>query len=136
MTGTRTTSVTVDQFIPAPPQKVWRGLTDPELHARWWAPGDIAPVVGHRFHLQMPRYGAIACEVLEVVPPERFVYTFNGTWTLTWQLVAEGSGTRLLLEHSGFDLDDPRDREALDRMGPGWRDVVVPRLAELAAALD
>jgi uncharacterized protein YndB with AHSA1/START domain len=135
MTATRTTSVTVDQFVAAPPEKVWRGLTEPELHARWWAPGDVAPVVGHRFHLQMPRWGAIPCEVLEVVPHERFVYTFNGTWTLTWRLVAEGAGTRLLLEHSGFDLDDPRDRFALDNMGPGWRDTVLPRLAELAPSL-
>ena len=95
MTSTRTTSVTVDQFVAAPPAKVWRGLTEPELHARWWAPGDIAPVVGHRFHLQMPKWGPIACEVLEVVEDERFVYTFNESWTLTWTLVAEGTGTRL-----------------------------------------
>jgi uncharacterized protein YndB with AHSA1/START domain len=130
-TGTR--SITVDQFVAAPPEKVWRGLTEPELHAKWWAPGDIAPVVGHRFTLRMPApWGERACEVLEVVPLERFVYTFNGTWTLTWTLVAEGSGTRLLLEHSGFDMDDPQDRHALETMGRGWRSLVVPRLAELA----
>jgi uncharacterized protein YndB with AHSA1/START domain len=135
MTSTSTRSVTIDQFVAAPPEKVWRGLTDPEMHAKWWAPGDIAPVVGHRFHLQMPHFGAIPCEVLEVVANERFVYTFNETWTLTWTLVAEGTGTRLLLEHSGFDLDNPRDREAFDRMPPGWRDVVLPRLAALAPTL-
>jgi len=135
MTSTSTRSVTIDQFVAAPPEKVWRGLTDPELHAKWWAPGDIAPVVGHRFHLQMPHFGAVLCEVLEVVANERFVYTFNETWTLTWTLVAEGTGTRLLLEHSGFDLDNPRDREAFGRMPPGWRDVVLPRLAALAPTL-
>jgi uncharacterized protein YndB with AHSA1/START domain len=130
-TGTR--SITVDQFVAAPPEKVWRGLTEPELHARWWAPGDIAPVVGHRFTLVMPPpWGERPCEVLEVEPFERFVYTFNGTWTLTWTLVPEGSGTRLLLEHSGFDMDDPQDRHALETMGRGWRTLVVPRLAELA----
>ncbi|MEO3867882.1 SRPBCC domain-containing protein [Nonomuraea sp. B12E4] len=131
---TRATALTVDQFIPAPPAKVWRSLTEPELLARWWAPGDIRAVVGHRFHLQMPGWGAVPCEVLEVEPHERLVYTFNGTWTLTWRLVAEGKGTRLLLEHSGFDLDDKRDRAAFDRMGRGWRSTVLPRLAGLAAA--
>jgi uncharacterized protein YndB with AHSA1/START domain len=130
---TGTSSITVDQFVAAPPEKVWRGLTEPKLHARWWAPGDIAPVVGHRFHLSMPNpWGEIACEVLEVVPHERFVYTFTDTWTLTWTLVAEGTGTRLLLEHSGFDPDNPQDRFAIENMGPGWRDKLLPKLARLA----
>ena len=71
--------------------------------------------------------------MLEVVEPERLVYTFGTTWTLTWRLVPEGTGTRLLLEHTGFDLQQKRERDALDRMGPGWREVVLPRLAEVAA---
>lgn len=136
MTDTRTTAISVDQFVAAPPAKVWRALTEPELHARWWAPGDIAAVVGHRFHLEMPGWGSIPCEVTEVEPHERFVYVFNGDWTLTWRLVAEGTGTRLLLEHAGFDLDDRRSRDAFERMGPGWRDEVLPRLARLATELD
>jgi uncharacterized protein YndB with AHSA1/START domain len=123
-------TITVDQFVAAPPSAVWRALTDPETHARWWAPGDVRAEVGHEFHLQMPGFGAVACRVLEAVEPERFVYTFDGGWTLIWTLAAEGRGTRLLLEHAGFDLDDQRQRDACDRMGPGWRDVVLPRLAE------
>jgi uncharacterized protein YndB with AHSA1/START domain len=129
MTGTAT--ITVDQFIAAPPAKVWHGLTDPDMHARWWAAGDIAPVVGHRFHLDMGAWGSVPCEVVEVEPERLFVYTFNDDWRLTWRLVPEGTGTRLLLEHSGFDLDDKRSRDAFDRMGPGWRDEVVPRLVHL-----
>lgn len=125
--------IEVDQFIAAPPSKVWRSLTEPELTARWWAPGNIAAIVGHRFHLQMPGFGDVPCAVLEVEPESKFVYTFNETWTLTWRLVAEGNGTRLLLEHSGFDLDDKRERNAFDRMGPGWRDQVLPRMAEVVA---
>ena len=129
-----TDSIALDQFVAAPPERVWRTLTEPELVARWWAPGDVAPVVGHRFHLQMPVYGSVPCEVTEAEPPRLFTYTFNGTWTLRWELVAEGRGTRLLLRHSGFDLSDPRDRQAFERMGPGWRDVVLPRLAEVVEA--
>lgn len=128
-------TISVDQFVAAPPAKVWRALTEPELHGQWWAPGDIAAAVGHRFHLQMPGFGAIPCEVTEVRPHELFVYTFNGNWTLTWRLIAEGTGTRVLLEHSGFDLNNHRDRDAFRRMGPGWRDDVLPRLAKLTAEL-
>ena len=39
----------------------------------------------------------------------------------------------MFLEHSGFDLTDKRMAEAFDRMGAGWRDVVLPRLAASAA---
>lgn len=132
---TGTPTISVDQYVAAPPAKVWRALTEPELLARWWAPGDIVPTVGHRFHLQMPGWGAVPCEVLEAEPPSRLTYTFNGTWTLAWRLEAEGSGTRLFLDHSGFDLDDSRDRNAFERMGPGWRDQVIPGLAALVEEL-
>jgi uncharacterized protein YndB with AHSA1/START domain len=95
--GARTGSIEVDQFVDAEPARVWQTITDPQLLARWWAPGDIAPRVGHRFSLDVPGWGAVPCEVLEVVEHERLVHTFNGTWTLTWRLVPEGRGTRLLL---------------------------------------
>jgi uncharacterized protein YndB with AHSA1/START domain len=128
---TQPATIEVDQFIAAPPAKVWRALTDPRQHAKWWAPGDIAAVVGHRFHLRMPGYGDVPCEVLEVEPESRFVYTFHGKWTIAWRLVAEGAGTRLFLEQSGLDLDDPEGRKAFDRMGSGWRTHVLPRLERL-----
>ena len=135
MTDRTTTKISVDQFIAAPPAKVWRALTEPELLARWWAAGDIAATVGHRFHLDMPGWGAVPCEVVEVQPERRFVYTFTENWTLVWRLVPEGAGTRLFLEHSGFDLDDKRSRDAFERMGPGWRDTVLPRLAGAVAEI-
>jgi uncharacterized protein YndB with AHSA1/START domain len=132
---TTTRTVTVDQFIARPPERVWLALTVPEQLAAWWVPGDIAAVAGHRFVLEMPGWGNVACEVLEVVEPERLVYSF-GDWTLTWRLVAEGTGTRLLLEHAGFDLDDPQHRFAFDHMGPGWRDEILPRLGALVERAD
>lgn len=135
MTATDTTTFSVDQFISAPVEKVWRALTEPDLVAAWWACGDIAPVVGHRFSFAMGQWGQIACEVTVVEPPRRFVYTFDTRWTIDWRLEPEGHGTRLLLEHSGFDQDDPRDRYALENMGPGWRDTVLPRLAQFAPTL-
>ncbi|MFV0526475.1 MAG: SRPBCC domain-containing protein [Acidimicrobiales bacterium] len=125
-----TNTVSVEQYVARPPRQVWSALTDPALVAAWWAPGDIAAAVGHRFTLEMPGWGRVPCEVVEAVEPECLVYTF-ADWTLTWRLVREGSGTRLTLDHSGFDLDNPQHRFAFDNMGPGWRDDVLPRLATL-----
>ncbi len=126
--------ISVDQFIAAPVEAVWKAITEPDLLARWWVPGDVAPTVGHTFTLDMPGWGDVPCEVLEVETPTRLVYSF-ADWTLEWRVVPEGTGTRLLLDHSGFDLDDPRSRAALDRMGPGWRNQILPELARVAATL-
>lgn len=127
-------TVRVEQFVAAPPAKVWRLLTEPELMRLWWAEGQVAAVVGHEFTLDMPGYSKQPCKVLEADPSRRFVYTFTAAWTLAWSLEAEGAGTRVFLEHTGFDLDDKRMAEAFNRMGPGWRDVVLPRPPEAACA--
>jgi len=65
---TETTVITCDQFLTHSPPDVWRALTDPELLARWWAPGDVRPVVGHRFTLDMGKWGQQPCEVTAVEP--------------------------------------------------------------------
>ena len=98
-------------------------LTDPALHAKWWAAGDVRPVVGHAFTLDMGPWGHQRCEVLAVEPERLFSYSFApetlGT-VITWRLEPEGEGTRLTLEHSGFDVSSPMGRMAFEGMGQGW----------------
>lgn len=116
-----------DEFLPHPPARVWKALTDPELHARWWAAGDVKAVAGHRFTLDMGAFGQQPCEVIAVEPERLLSYGFGqGTLdtTVTWRLVPEGHGTRLLLEHTGFDLDTPMGRQAHQGMGQGWPNVL------------
>jgi uncharacterized protein YndB with AHSA1/START domain len=128
-------TIELDQYYAHPPSAVWRALTDPELHARWWAAGDVRAVVGHRFDLDMGPWGKQPCEVLEVEHERTLKYRFaTGTLDtlITWQLIPEGNGTRLKLIHEGFNLDSPIGRKALEGMRPGWPKV----LARLAAVLD
>lgn len=83
----------------------------------------MRPVAGHRFTLDMGPWGHQPCEVLAVEPERLLRYGFApGTLdtTVTWRLEPEGSGTRLFLEHTGFDLDSPLGRRAFDGMGSGW----------------
>lgn len=137
MTTTDPTVIRCDQFIAHSPSAVWRALTDPDLHARWWAAGDVQPVVGHRFTLDMGTWGQQACEVLAVEPERLLRYSFapgSLDTTITWELVPEGNGTRLLLEHAGFDLDSPLGKAALEGMGRGWPDVLQRIEPVLAAA--
>lgn len=127
--------VRCDQFLSHPPERVWQALTDPDLMARWWAAGDIKPVVGHGFTLDMGAWGGQPCTVTEVDPPHLLSYSFaEGSLdsVITWRLEAEGTGTRLFLEHKGFDLDSPLGRQAYHGMGRGWPGI----LARVESALD
>ena len=119
--------IEIEEYIPHPPSRVWAALTTPEGIARWWAPGDVRPVVGHRFTLDMGTWGHQPCEVLEVEPERTLIYTFAPDTlgsTLTWRLRPEGEGTRLTMIHAGFDLDTPMGRTAFEGMGRGWPGVV------------
>lgn len=115
--------IRLTQFILQPPAKVWAALTEPDLHAKWWAAGDIRPVVGHCFTLDMGPWGRQPCEVLVAENEKLLSYSFaTGTLntTITWQLQGEGEGTRLSLEHKGFDLGSPFGKTAFQGMGSGW----------------
>lgn len=115
------------QYIDHPPARVWQALTDPALIAQWWAAGDVRPIVGHRFTLDMGKWGLQPCEVLAVESQRLLSYSFApGTLdtVVTWKLQPERSGTLLSFEHRGFDLDSPLGRQALDGMGAGWPGVI------------
>ncbi|WP_149259324.1 SRPBCC domain-containing protein [Actinomadura sp. K4S16] len=138
MSGERA-SIEVDEFLPHPPAKVWRALTEPELLARWLMPNDFKPVVGHRFTFAakpIPAVGfdgTIECRVLDIEELRLLRISWRGgglDTTVTWRLVAEGRGTRLFVEHAGFDLDDPVNAYAFRGMGGGWRSGIFRALRE------
>lgn len=124
-----------DRFLPHPPAKVWAALTEPDRLARWWAPGDIKPVVGHRFALDMKEWGSQQCEVTEVELERLLAYRFAEgklDTVITWRLEPEGKGTRLFLEHVGFDLDSPLGKLAYQGMSEGWPHVLERLETDLA----
>ena len=132
---TQSAVIRLSQFINHPPAKVWQALTDPRLHEKWWAAGDVKAVVAHRFTLDMGKWGQQTCEVIAVEPDRLLSYSFaSGTLntTITWRLEQEGLGTRLHLEQSGFDLDSPLGKMAFEGMGQGW-----PKILErIGAAIE
>jgi uncharacterized protein YndB with AHSA1/START domain len=120
-------TIRLDHFYKHAPAAVWKALTDPALHAKWWAPGDVKAVVGHKFDLDMGQWGKQACEVIAVEEHRLLRYRFATgklDTILTWQLIPEGDGTRLKLTHEGFDLDSPMGKMAFEGMKPGWANVL------------
>ena len=141
---TELSSIHVDEFLPYPPDQVWLALTDPDKLAVWLMPNDFELTVGHRFTFRTTPVpdaefdGLVSCEVLEIDPRRLLRISWAGGATLrttvTWRLVAEGRGTRLLLDHEGFDLSDPFQVVAHRGMSSGWRSNVLRRISALLDA--
>jgi uncharacterized protein YndB with AHSA1/START domain len=134
-----TQDIVVDEIFPHAPETIWKTLTTGALIARWlMAPTGFEPVSGNRFTFQTKPAGAwdgtIHCQVLEVMPNERFVYDWKSghegnvgygsrlETVVTWTLSRVENGTRLRLVHSGFVT--PRNESAYKTMGEGWKKVV------------
>ncbi len=61
-----TETVKVEQVIKASPARIWARISTPEGIARWRRPGNIAPVIGHQFKMDMGKWGMVPCRVLAV----------------------------------------------------------------------
>jgi uncharacterized protein YndB with AHSA1/START domain len=143
-----TQDIVVDEVFPHAPETIWKTLTNGALMARWlgMTPTGFEPVNGNRFTYQTTPAGAwdglIHCQVLDVVPNERFVYAWKGghegnagygsklDTVVTFTLSKAANGTRLRLVHSGFVL--PTNVTAFTNMSGGWKKVV-QRLDAIAA---
>ena len=136
-------SLRKEVFYSHPPEDVWVALTDPRALAEWLMPNNFEPVVGRvfRFHVDpMPGFSGITeCEVLEVDPPRRLVYT----WTpipktpgaprpkpmrLVWTVESVDGGTRLVLEQSGLEALGLWHRFS---MNVGWNRMLKSLLAKV-----
>ena len=151
MTQANLREIVVDEIFPHAPETIWKTLTSGALMARWlgMAPDGFAPVVGNCFTYRTTPAGAwdgtIRCEVLEVIPNERFVYSWRGgddanvgygsrlDTIVTFTLEPADGGTRLRLVHSGFVL--PRNDSAYRNMSGGWSQVV-PRIGAIIGEQD
>jgi uncharacterized protein YndB with AHSA1/START domain len=134
-----TQDIVVDEIFPHAPEAIWKTLTTGDLIGRWlMEPTGFEPVQGTRFTFRTTPAGAwdgtIRCQVLEVVPNQRLVYSWQGgdesnvgygsqlDTVVTWTLSPVDGGTRLRLVHSGFLV--PKNASALQTMGEGWKKVV------------
>jgi len=100
-----------EAVYPYPPERVWRALTDRGELGQWLMRNNFDPNLGHQFQFHdKPRpgfSGAVNCEVIEVETQRRLAYKWisEGLNTIVRFSLepAPGGGTRLILEHSGFD---------------------------------
>ena len=135
-----TRDIVVEDVFPHAPETIWKTLTTGALMARWlgMTPTGFEAVKGNHFTYRTTPAGqwdgTIRCEVLEVIPNGRLVYSWRGgdeantgygsklDTVVTFTLTKADGGTRLRLVHSGFLL--PKNQTAYDNMSGGWQRVV------------
>ena len=100
--------------------------------ARWLMPNDFAAEVGRRFTFRTKPMGdwdgVVHCEVIELVPHRKLVYSWKGgsrtntkygsslDTVVTWTLAPVAGGTRLRMVHAGSC--SPDNDVAFDAMSP------------------
>jgi uncharacterized protein YndB with AHSA1/START domain len=124
-------------LIAQPREQVWRAITDSATLAEWMFPNDFEPRVGHRFTFRVPGNPkmnfeglTVRCEVLECEPPSEnargqlvFSWSAGGpveNTRVSFRLEPDGDGTRILFEHSGFDVSQPFGQQAFKGAEFGW----------------
>lgn len=97
---------------PHPVSRVWDAIATQRGMSSWLMPTDFEPRQGHRFTLRWKKVpgwrGFVECEVLEIVPQKRLVFSWVGDagqkpTRVTFELQPQGAGTRLVFEHTGFE---------------------------------
>ncbi|MXV13757.1 SRPBCC family protein [Hufsiella ginkgonis] len=136
--------LTIKWALPYPVEEVWHCLTDPEIISQWLMQNDFKAEVGHqfRFHTRpIPKMGfdgIVYCEVKEVVPLQKLVYTWKGgpkpgvielDTLVTWTLKTTADGTEVTLVQAGFQ--GFKNYISSLFMGSGWRKKIRNRFAEL-----
>jgi uncharacterized protein YndB with AHSA1/START domain len=146
-----TNAIQREILIPQPREQVWQAITDSNLLAEWMFPNDFVPRVGHRFNFHVPPNPkanfeglVVRCEVLECEPPGEnadgrlaFSWSAGGpveNTRVSFRLEPDGDGTRVLFEHSGFDVSQPFGEQAVRGAEFGWAKML-KQLTALVAGL-
>jgi uncharacterized protein YndB with AHSA1/START domain len=143
-----TKSIRREIQIPQPPAQVWHAITDRATLAEWMYPNDFEPRVGHRFTFHVPPNPkvnfaglVVHCEVRECEPPQekaggRLAFSWSAgalaDSQVSFHLEPDGDGTRLLFEHSGFDISQSFGEQAFKGAEYGWASMLKQLTAIIA----
>jgi uncharacterized protein YndB with AHSA1/START domain len=131
-------------FFEQSPETIWKYLTTSELMAKWLMKNDFELMPGRKFmfmanpHPDLDFDGKVYCEILEIDPTKKLVYswkcgdglgTMNVDSVVTWILIPKNEGTELILEHSG--LDELKNPMLFQAMNKGWDENVRVKMGNL-----
>ncbi|MEQ9618770.1 MAG: SRPBCC domain-containing protein [Deltaproteobacteria bacterium] len=123
-------------------EKVWDFITDSEKLAKWLMPNDFELKPNKKFTFTCEGHDCgvdtIRCEIREIIPYEKLVYTWNTDQfeietLVTIEIQKLGEKTKVTLIHSGWDKLGPEERIIRDEYDGGWEGFIMD---ELKAALE
>jgi uncharacterized protein YndB with AHSA1/START domain len=148
------TGVRLQRTIAASPDRVYRAWLEPDLLARWMAPGafevtraEVDERVGGRLRIWHAGpegdVGGFEAELLDLVPGELLVFrwgfvgpdrlagpTYDSLLTITLREASDGA-TELTLVHERLDELAAALPEVADNVGRGW-ELALDKLEQLA----
>lgn len=124
-------TLTIQRLLPGPIERVWAYLTESELRGRWLASGSMDLAAGRPFELVWRNDGLsdspsrrpegfaeeqrMPCRIVEVDPPRRLVFTWQGSGDVAFDLQARGEAVMLTVTHARLP-----DRKSLLNVSAGW----------------
>jgi uncharacterized protein YndB with AHSA1/START domain len=126
MSRETTNTVELQVRLDAPPEEVFRFLTEPDRYVMWQGvKAELDPRPGGVYRVWMDAKTVASGEFVEVEPTHRVVFTWGwegnesvppGSTTVELTLEADGDGTALSLRHTGLP-----DGAAAAMHEEGWR---------------
>ena len=136
----------VEQTYNAPPEKVWRAITNSEEMKQWYFNiPDFVPEIGFEFNFvggpDESRQYKHLCKIVEVVKGKKLAYSwrydgYEGNSKVRFELFPEGQQTKLKLTHEGletFPADQPDFAKA--NFVEGWTLIICTALKEFVEKL-
>ena len=136
-----TAPVTLACLVDAPAKRVWHILTNTECMKEWYFPAllQFKPVVGFVFRF-VDDGSSYQKEwiVTEVLPGKKLSHTwsykgYDGTSLVTFELLAAGDKTKLILTHTGLESFPNDPHFARRRFEDGWERIINANFRMLAA---
>ena len=128
---TEPATLRIQRLLPGTIDRVWAYLTDSDLRRQWLAAGDMQMVAGSGFEFvwrndslsdpPSPRPAGfaeeqrMACRIVEVDPPRRLVFTWQGSGDVSFDLQPQGDAVLLTVTHARLP-----GRPSLLMVGAGW----------------
>lgn len=128
-----TNPLILEYTLNVPAAKVWQALTDVAAMKHWYFDIDsfkAEPGFAFRFTAGSPEEPFIhLCKVTRVMPGQHLAYTwryegYEGNTEVSFELIAEGDQTRLILTHAGLHTFPDLPAFARDNFQQGWTAII------------
>jgi uncharacterized protein YndB with AHSA1/START domain len=125
----------IERILNASAEKVWAAITDSAQMKEWYfdLPGFKAEV-GYEFQFEAGEPAVKLylhlCKVTEVIVHQKLSYTwrydgYEGDSLVSFELFAEGAGTRIKLTHTGLETFPASNPDlAKENFAAGWTDII------------